>query len=360
MVSFNLDYPVLIFTVLMLANFFEKRIVWYVVSCLLLVFSKETGILIYLAFLGGRIVLLLMRSEKSFSKMLWLDTIPIVFLAGYVFYTHGNFWTSQGVAGGGKGAFVWGNNCQFCFGLNWQYVKTRLFQMLVMNFGWCLSVIVFLGVLLKTSRNWLVALMWWMWIIFVAFNLIFVAMSFSRYVVPSVFFLTFIAYYYTNQLIKNSRLKITIMGLMIIAMTIQVYKSIDPVTNKMLGGGRMGKNNLPGVFCCNDGLVYNGQFVCVDKLSREIKKNLKSDTVLLSDQGVGYFFEDLSITEIGNNFDGIKGKNFMYLNVPWFAIDEIQLSKLERFFRVSDKMLIDEGGYQVYLYSLEKINVGNN
>jgi len=374
-ISLNLDFPVLVFEVLAVYSFLYKKNLSFVIWSILLIFSKETGFLIYGSFIGGYLLIseikrLVAHKNKFDYKKYLVFIIPVFLFVLYLFSNHWKLWSNQGPSDISTSAsFVWNNNEVFSFGINSINIYTRLVQMFVMNFGWLLSLVV-LASLIKSlllredilekmsgENKDFIRMFIFVMLIFTTFNLIYIVMPFSRYVVENVFFFSIISYVSLNYLIpKSKKWRIVILLIVSSLFVIQTFKAIDPSVNVLYGNKHMSENISSLFFGMADGLVYNAQFAYLDKLSDLIIKETKGD-YLIRDDANEYFFKNIpfqtrvsDITKIQNP----KPDKIVYVHFPWFSDWDTDLNKLRKYYNVSYIKTLKFAGYTAELYSLEK------
>lgn len=259
-ISLNLDFPVLVFETLAICMFLYKKYFWFVIFSILMIFSKETGILIFGSFIGLYFLIIeikrLIHSRKLDYKKILTFIIPILLFILYLSSNHWKLWSNTGSTSiTGSSSFVWNDNGFFNFGLNSINVSTRLVQMFVMNFSWILSAIIMLSIFksqvfgenilanLSDERRDLIRIFIWTMVIFVIFNLIYIVMPFSRYVVENAFFLTLISYVCLDYLLpKFSKIKIAILVALSLLFISQTFKMIDPSVQILYGKRQMANN----------------------------------------------------------------------------------------------------------------------
>lgn len=371
-ISFNTDFPLLVFMILLTEAFINKRKFWYLIWAMILIFSKETGVLIYFMFvlfysafyaLKRRAVL---RWENNIIQML-LFCLPLLTLSVYFIYTHGRLWNNNDYL---NFNLVWGNSCNFCFGLNQNNVKVRLFQIFIMNFSWIVSSIILVSVykslitgskfskiLSKEKLNFIKVLIL-TFFAFVLFNLVTVVMNFSRYEVAGVFFLILIFYVSLNNLSLSVRVRLVVLTAIFLLVLIQTFKAIDPSPRFLYGTNYLGRNISSPIFGFNDAMVYNTQFVFVDGLTDLINKDTPEGTKLINDIATSYFYRNLNNVGMIEDFKDLekKGyKDFRYILIPWMSDGHEFLKQINILFKVKKSKTLDYKGYYVEVYDLESI-----
>lgn len=375
-ISLSLDFPVLVFEVLAFSAFLYKKYFSFFFWSVLLIFSKETGLLIYGSFIAG--YFLLYEVKRLFSGFLKFDykkyiifIIPMFLFGLFLFSNHWQFWTARQsfLDISGSPSFIWNDNGLFGFGINSTNIAARTVQMFIMNFSWLFSLIVLASVVkcqifgedllrnLSDKKKDLVRIFTFVMIIFIIFNFIYIVMSFSRYVVENVFFFTIISYVCLDYLFfRSKKLRTIILLVIAVLFIIQTFKALDPSVQILYGTRDTTKDSPSALWGAADGLVYNAQFAYIDKLSEMIINNSRGSFLIRQDLDV-YFFEKISfqakVSDIAR-MQNIKTANIIYVYVPWFSDRETDLDKLKKYYNVKYFKTLSVGGYYAELYRLEK------
>lgn len=351
-ISLNLDYSVLIFLTLAVTSLFYKNYNFFIVFSLLLVFSKETGLLFYISI----VLTILFFKFDEFKRHMLLFAMPVLLFLIYLYYNSWNLWNSGATVNeGNKLSLNFANNKMFSLGINIENIKIRLFQIFIMNFNWILSPFVFIGLFKVKDKNY--KFLSCLLIPFLLFNLFYTVMPFSRYVVSSVFILISLFYISVGEIIKNRLHVRLILVTVAFLMFIQIYKSIDSSPKLFYGKNLIGSNVSSPVFGFRDGLVYNTSFYFVEELSKLIRiRQNKSEGIVLN-TGAQYFFKQIDDIGTVENVNKInhKYKNLEYVYVSWFGDLDSSLDQLRKFYTISYKNRIDYKGYYVDVYNLKAI-----
>ncbi len=350
-ISLNLDFALLVFLVLSVTALFYKRYYLFFIFSLLLIFSKETGFLIYASIL----VSTLLFKVEDFKKNIYVFLAPIAIFIFYLYLGNWNLWNSNATSNQGNGLSIsFSNEKIFSLGFNLENILLRLFQIFVMNFNWIMSPFVLLGLFRIRNRNF-----WYLIFIFVPFllfNLFYTVMPFARYTVVSVFILVSLFYVSISTLIKNKKNINLILIFTLTLMSIQVFVPLDPSPIILYGKNYIGNNISSPIFGFRDGLVYNSNFYFVDELSRMInRRSNKSDGILL-DTGAQYFFKNINDVGTVQEIDKVimKYRNLEYVFVPWFGDIDISASRINKYYNIRFKERIMYNGYFVDLYNLDQ------
>lgn len=372
-IFFNLDFPLLVFTVLVFEAFIYKRNFLFLLWSLILVFTKETGIYIYLAFISAYFTIRIINKRillgwgKTFLQILVLF-LPIIVFGLYLIYTRGHLWNDNDYV---KFNFIWSDSCTFCFGLNPLNIKTRIFQMFIMNFSWLMSLGILIAIvkisgllleplkrIVKVKFDMIIVLMI-VFFAFIALNLVMVVMNFSRYVVPSVFFLTILFYISIHILFnRNFFARFTILLILLILVTIQVFNAIDPSAQMLFGVNYIGKHKSSPIFAFNDAQVYNSQFTFLDGYTDLINNKAPNETCIINDLATSYYFRNLKSVGYIENLNKMKNSNctkYIYVFVPWMSNEKTVHIYEGQIYSITGTESLNYKGYPVIFYYLQLI-----
>lgn len=373
-ISLNLDFPLLVFTVLMVESYIKERKILFLIWSLFLVFSKETGLVIYLSFYLGNLIFNLIKKNmftkrKELLKTVLYFTVPIIFFGLYLINSRGILWNDLASKGFD---YVWGNNCYFCFGYRHDYVLRRLFQIFIMNFSWIMSAFITIylytrfilrsksKIIVNNYKN-IIQVLIFVFVCFVIFNSITIVMIFPRYVVAGVFFFIMIFYAsYLSLFRRRGKVRRNVLVIIFMLMFIQTFWSIDPVPRILYGTTYMGRNISFKGNGYNDGLVYNTQFVFVDGLTKVINDDVPSGTGLIIDNATSYFWKDLNIVGRVEDLPALKDaghERLRYVFIPWMSHLENELyNYINVLYVVKDSKFLDYRGYYVQVFDIEAIS----
>jgi len=348
-ISLNLDFALLVFLLLTVTSLFYKKYNLFFLFSLLLIFSKETGLLIYISILVST---LLFRPD-DFKRHKYTFLIPIIIFILYLYQGNWNLWNASAVSNEGNGlSVIFSNEKMFSFGINLNNILLRFFQIFVMNFNWLMTPFIVAGLLKIKDKNF-----WFLVFIlapFLLFNFLYTVMPFSRYTVSSVFLIISLFYFSINKLIKNKKIIRLILVPVLVVMFIQVFMPLDPSPIILYGKNYIGKNISSPVFGYRDGLVYNTQFYFVDELSRMINKRSNKSEGIILDTGAQYFFKNINDLGTVEEIDKVNNKyrDLEYIYVPWFSSFDLSMNRLSEFYNITFKEKIIYNGYYVDIYKL--------
>ncbi len=371
-ISLNLDFPVLIFETIMIYAVLYKKDFLLLVSSILLVFSKETGVLIYITFIVFRFFIYsFKRLEKKshYVKHAFKYLIPILLFFVYLYLNKWNIWNSKAIENTGNTfSLVWDDNGIFNFGINSKNILTRIFEIFVMNFNWIYTSVIIMAIMksqilgktlfvkINIDKIDNLRIMFLVFTSFLIFNFIYIVMPFPRYVIESVLF--FIILFYVSIIYVTNKNKIILRVILISLFTltfIQTFKAIDPSPQLLFGRRYLGSNVSSPFFGFADATVFNTQFVFVNHLENLIKKET-INYKLVRDDSNNYYFKDIKFVGTVNHADSIKAlgtENLKYVYIPWFSDENESLAKLQKFFKLTKEKTLSYKGYYAVIYNLE-------
>jgi hypothetical protein len=372
-ISLSLDFPLLVFTILVLESFLYKKNLSYLFWSLMLVFTKETGFFIYVSIVSSFAVLIFFLKKNYFIwdkklKQVIYFLLPVAIFGLYVLYQHGKLWNDNDFQ---KFSFVWNNSGSFCFGFNLSFVGTRLFQIFVMNFAWIKTLVIFIGLykwMVITNKNkyaiteysFFLLMLLLIFLAFVSVNLVMMVMYFPRYVVTTTFFVDF--FFYTSIIyIFKDKFKILLVSIavILILMLIQTFYSFDPSARILYGTNYLGRHISSPIYGHTDTMEYNSQFVFLDGLTDAINSDTPKDVGLVGDLSTGYFFKNHRTIGWVEDLPKIKKegyKKLRYVFVPWIGYQNELLKYVNVLYKVKSLKVLDYRGYYVELYDLEIID----
>lgn len=369
-ISFNLDFPVLVFEVLMIEALFYKKSFWFIIWSVFLIFSKETGVLVYFAFVALYFLFFILKRKFDINKKNIYSVLPFIipsisFLV-YILFTRGRIWSNEGtISILSRNLFSCKSSSIFCFKLSWSNINTRLSQIFIMNFSWISSLIILVSLLkskIKSANSTLLSkekLNWFkihvlILIFFVVFNLIFFVMPFPRYVVAAIYFTALIFYVSVKKLFPDKRIyRVAVLSLISFLTFVQVFKSIDPTLNLISNSWKsIGVPDLT----LRDAMVYNSQFAYLDNLEKKVIEGTNNGPPLIISEE--YYFKNIKTIGTAASVEkfkkaGLTSLNYVYF--PWATNREESLKKISKFYRPTFLKTIRYRDYYVEIYSLKAI-----
>lgn len=400
-IFFNVDFPVAVFLVCVLYAILYEKYFLAGFFGLLLVFSKETGIILY----GGIITLcvivpLLPRLFPSLQPyvpsacmMLFREQLSSVILKVigvalplplslyyWLIYNRTGNWI-----GGPIVSIGWDSNIAL----------TRLFQMSCINFQWLLSLCILLALIricvakenvckglsdwkVKSYYLWALLILWGG---FVVMNLFLKTFTNVRYVLPAIIFLILFFSLALKKLIISRGLRIAIIAVITVLTGWQIFQTVDPVSRAFFGTIPFGNHPLLKMTsvtgeCCGragrDQLVYNAEFAMIPRLIDRLYAELPltgEANIILHPLGNFNIFTPVDavsrqrtmqydnaffphIYGFGQILRGVLPATGYYVHLPWMEDAKKELDFVQRFFTVQDKKVIAINGYSLDVYSV--------
>lgn len=212
----------------------------------LLILSKETGVLYYMTFYGIQFLYNVIQSIKREHKLKWQDVNWILFrtIPGVIGIEVIMFWSSanplgwmlgmQNVAAANKtsDAVIHG------FGFNREYIIVKLKQIFLLNYIWVLWLILIYGIIrylyhLKKEKQRLNAIaisLAGIEIVFLLFNIFFITYATPRYLSLGTFAVSLGAFWTVDTYIVYERFKARMLGPLVILVLISDFYSLDPIS----------------------------------------------------------------------------------------------------------------------------------
>lgn len=387
------DFAVLIFFVCFLACFMKKKYILAVFFALLSVFSKETGIMIYIVFVLSygmvnitRLYRLFVKNRFELIHKVLLFLIPAFIFVLYIFINKGRVW-------GGSAT-----NIPSSFKFSSDVFYQRFLQMFVLNFGWIMSMILAAWVLfgkkaLKYDRNSLILYALLVTdFIFILFNLFYNTVTHPRYVVLQVFFSVLFFCIIVTQGTKNILIRRFFLILILVLSFTQSFFTIDPVSKWVFGTFSFGRHEMLKIsddFSSRcDSMVYNTEFVNINRLLNKVNKSIHlktTDTIIFNtlksnsdrEQWLVYYeqvyvnkttleltYDDTNsfkprvfyVNALANMSIFDNRGNIYYVFLPWLSMNnqDSQLANIKKLFRIIESNRLEIDGYYIEVYKLAK------
>jgi hypothetical protein len=433
----NTDFPVLVFFTAALASLLYQRYGWFTIASFFMIFSKETGMIFWLALLGGvfvyvmlnifrefreqgrlslRQMLLVIPHHKPFSLSSRFFSLVCLITPGIVFKLYseaqkGAMWAmGTGLKFDSKG---WN-----CFGFNSRVVLNRAGEIFILNFHWLLVLLIIaalLIILVKRVMSGVASgamsgamldvvsgvapsqerpnLIWGIFPVlisftgFLVFNLTYITYIIPRYVVSGGFFLIFFTVILLPLVLKASKIRKSIYGLIFILFTAQTFWTLDPLSKWVFGSTSFSKHKILQIDSASEalgnGFVYSAAFAAQDKLFNLMHKAmpLKPDsTIITSDANAGYAWNTMggiyvnktslnrtidwrngfayNIVNISNLKSIVLPANAFYVYMPWLAQysnEAEELNVLRSLYKISEVNEVSFQGYSLSFYRLTRL-----
>ncbi len=408
-ININPDFATLVFFIASLYSLLYLKKRYFLLFGLLLSFTKEFGAVLYviLAFLW--IVLINRNHPKRLINALMFmfpPTLVVFFFIYKKFFKYEGYYTNYTLGSTLKKVLVFTPD---------KSVYTKLIQIFIINFHWILLLLIlFHGLKLIfsfiTKKNSIINFddkEKYVFKIKIVLTFCFIGFTFAsiqyrewsspRYIAPTLFFVIFFGFLSLRGLIKSGRIRVSILVVILICFTGQIYYSIDPVGNSILGTFNFGKHkmmritSLTGEGACKvsgrDQIIYNTQYTMIDKLMAEIFRNglLKENIVLFSHFDNFYYevapWDPVSFKRTYRApphyyapqrmyiYTTFPSKTYFkeqlmkiekdkwpqrayYINFPWCEDEMIELAVLNEFFIQEKSDIVELNGYQLKVYQM--------
>jgi len=325
---FSPDYFTTMFLVILIYTFSKELDYLAAFLSLLLVFSKETGIIFAAMFLIPAILIRAssMDGTHYFSKLLHFlfpkrfflyCAAPLLFIYN-VFFAQGlNF--GENVTS--KSPLRWDNNGTFCFGFNPGYISARLAQIFMVNFAWIITILfvsaafVFLFrkrknincVILHISADLsIVSGIILSSFAYLIFSCLFITVMCPRYNVCFALPASIISVWVLSYMCKSRTCIKIIMGCLLLLLLIQNYVNLDPslsLGNEKIDMGYEYIYSPTGEYAfmqldfIGEMYVYNHTYTYSDDLDNQLMKIIEPDA---NDQFVTIDYDWYELFLVGN------------------------------------------------------------
>jgi len=384
------DYPLLIFLILTLYSLISQKNSLTVFFGILLVFSKELGVLLYASLIIPYLVKL--NLKKFNPKLSFLYILPILFFLSYYIYKQGVLWSVEA-----DGTIKWNNSGYNCFGINSNIILTRLKEIFILNFSWIYSTSFVIGTINLLIKKKIYIFKhpfpYFYWSVLSAFSsyliyaLIFIGPVVPRYIAVSIFFMT-ILFYLIISTNLNYKTQLWIITLCIALNLLQSNSTIDPVSKLVFGTYKFGKHSILKVgYSGNFGgsrITYNNEYMIVNQLFNKFNKaiNINENTNLI----FGFYDWDNTFNGSYNQKNIYISKNNLqrthkkegsfqphiylmentendhlqtayYVYTPWSEIywgsdNNKEIDYLKKFYNIGPEKIIEIDGYSIKYYPL--------
>lgn len=368
-INFNMDFPVLVFLTVMVYGLVWLRIWPFTIGAILMVFSKESGILLYLETVGAVFAVITaffviakwtnrrtavghFFKDRLLIKEPWLWLTALLTPAGllwlYKTYREHLKLTAFWDAGASEKSFI----DRLIDSFQWTVAETRLVQMFVINGTWIIVAVIAIGICkfllahIRNSRSFFdffarafsphsagglrrgfnerqLLHLWIMILVmggFAVFNVFYVTFTNPRYVLPVVFYLHIFFAIAFFMLIPNSKHRYIALTVLILLNVIQVNSTIDPLSRAIFGTFDFGEKKMLDIGsitkeCCRrDQLVYNAEFTAIHHLVNEAAAKLQfneATTIVVNDMMNFYILTPMDSQTRRRVGPGYKGTSFV-------------------------------------------------
>lgn len=255
----NLDFPTACFFIWFVYSYLTGKKIFELASAFLLVFCKETGILLLLGFSLGWIVPIICSSirKKDLKTLINKQVIfrGISYLLPAIFYVLVFMLSDRWNRDEGSVNIALDGETLFKFGLNKYNILTKMKELFVLNFIW---VIVLIGLLLILkniflNRKWILKNEYFKkirepliggFIVFLSFNLFYIAHCPARYILPGCVIICIFFAYIVSETIKKEKVRKTIYSTVALLFLVENFFTIDPLTLELFQNISIGKGNI--------------------------------------------------------------------------------------------------------------------
>lgn len=242
----NTDMPLACFFIWFVWAFMRRKRVFSLVFACLLCFTKENAVVVLFGYMAGIYLYRLFRVIRgrnfklsSFLTVIearewWIVIAPVLFGINMLLYNNWHLGETVAAVEVTDPNYVLVNSFQ----INLPYIWIKLRQIFVMNFQWLAIPLAILGCFLlfksageKRERQETDIGITVSFILYLAFQLVFLTYPHYRYLIPSSFYFTCLAGAVLSKL-KSRPLCNTVLAAVAGLLLVQSFYSIDPLTNK--------------------------------------------------------------------------------------------------------------------------------
>ena len=392
----SLDYTLPIFLVMLLLFLFQKRLILAAAVGILMVFTKESGFMLY----GASVFLYLtlgvikdpnqLKDKRRLLGEICILMVPIVLFIIYMLLVPA---TQIG------DSWIDGIITMFRFYLLDKVILAQLISVLVINFAWIMSVFILIGISsqlvgylggrknnnrlntgFKSRYDQL-----YFYILFVAVIYFLTRIPFvnnPRYMLPVLPLLIIIFAASLLSVVRKQYLITGILAILLILLTLSSFRTVDPVSKAAMGTFRFGSHKIlqmtsydqPFHAYGKDQLVYNFEFTNLHYITEKIFKEYGWQKVYAAAPGTAWG-SNLNTFDTAAGRRAIFGKDvktisFIYSNLIWegaarpreiyyisypnydrFGINERERARISRIYDLTDKRTFDNGGYSIDVYN---------
>lgn len=373
-VTFVPDFGLSVFLLAVLATYFYKNYLLAFIFGLLLVFTKETGVILYTSFLLGIYIF----DRKNRRKLMFL--LPILIYALYLFFIKGNFWAPDSTT-----IFTFGNNCRFCFDLSWYNLQQNIGLFWILNLNWIFVLFAALNKFImsrhltyfRNEKYFYIQIIYLIYFGFFAFFMMFKIYNFPRYIMATQGLLILIFLISFPNVIRLAKLRTLTLLLLVIMSAVQNFSTFDPVSKAYFGTQKIMNNTFLkiGTDYLGDALVYNTQFVNEQKIILKFIEHYqinKNNNIFIDPYAWGMFHNELpgkiyyDLKDLQNLPSEIYYLDFPLTDfsdkkterkiedsyVPQIYDTKFVLNRLLLRYKILDQKLIKKGNYSINSYRL--------
>lgn len=355
----SLEYGVLCFFVIFLYVTLKRMHILELFCGILLILSKQQGVLYYAALIGLLFLIEEIRCkyyENKYSKnavklFLWRTIPGYLGILYYFFSSYSPFaWlvSMKEVASKPSAVTLQG------IGINIGYICEKLRQIFILNFSWLFVAVIVCGILyglykIRFNRVYIVqglltefTAIYIVCLVYILFNLGVVTYANPRYLTLNAFMFSFAFFHVCYKCFTRQSFKKYLLYFMCFVQFIACFLSVDPVSFSVFQSFTTGTNKMYRPFYDNpdmypadlysDNTVYNRQYTYLTRLTENMLDKLNYDG------SVPFMMVDMSIGqhEVGQYdyinlmLEGLRGRNQLYWNP-----DEKKITTTEERIKIS-------------------------
>lgn len=434
-INLNIDFPVAVFLLASIYSLINGKMFLFMLFCVSMVFSKESGILLsallicsFIIIYSAKRIYHIIREKDGKSKLELLYKVlnvssddtkikykeeknylmditknilyifsPIIFLVIFLIYKI--FFSVNPLFWGGT-SFDF-NKFSFLFSVPFNHFKAVFTQIFIFDFHWIFSILIILSLIYyvinkmilkksdlyhfdKKQQDFIIIIL----LVLLGFsyvNFAFDTFTNPRYILPAIPLLIILAFISFQKISLRPVIKNAILVIIITLNIMQTYYTIDPVSKMIYGTFKFGKHGMlkmvsitgePCGYAGRDQLVYNTEFTVINKLIKKLYEELSIEDntpIFLNDESDFFIFTPSDKTTFHKTFNKKNSfkpltiplnyiltadkktlpQRILYINFPWMAIEEIELSQLAEVYKIIDSKVIDYDGYTIKAFVMQ-------
>ena len=268
----DLDIPSVAFYAWLIASYLYRKNILFIYSAFSLALCKEIGIVLLFGFGMGWLIELLFKARKNgFNPLVSIRQqliIPITLITSSASFLVLYMMTPRWMSGSEKAEIAKEAGMNI-FTLNYDNIIMKLKEMFILNFSWLLVVVICIAFLVWILRKassaplpshassqkcvhveqcreqFCVGPIVGSYIVFVAFNLVYLTYLNPRYVICHVMGLTLLAVYSLSYILRQrNALYCTCSVLLAALMLVQTFATVDPATLRFFKNIDIGKSTI--------------------------------------------------------------------------------------------------------------------
>ncbi len=397
-----LDFTLPIFLVVLLLCLFKHRFIYAAAAGILLVFTKESGVMLY----GVGVILFiplmvyndpsLLKDKMKLVKKLSVLIIPILLFALYMILVPatqiGHSWTE-------------GIMKMLRFYLLDKVMLAQLISLFVINFNWLISAIILINIAVMGVTYFVKSLTHaprirtvfnngyegvYFYILFIAIVYFLTRIPFvnnPRYMLPALPILIILFGGSLVRVLRKQSLITIMLTVLLTLLTVSSFRTIDPVSKKIMGTFKFGSHELlhmsrydpPVHGYGRDQLVYNFEFTQNHYITEKIFRKVGWARTFVIATGVTWLPDFGAFnTRTGHRAiygDGVRSllflvsdeitsnekvpQEFYYISYPYYDnynINAEERNKISLTYDLKETITVENDGYSIDVYRYVKKN----